>query len=158
MSSSFIPHNTQTTEANTAEDTITNNGFFPDLLISDFRTAMRTDDNVSTGRTRQQLISAMYFINEDLKPWQLEQEEHFESIEEISVDEYQTHRLIHLYKDAVYNRAKAMIIENYRDIDSTNSGHDRAAEMELRVDDYLQKSREAVRQLMGKPRMTVELV
>ena len=63
-----------------------------------------------------------------------------------------------LYQRAVYATAKAELIERYRDFDSTDAGQRRAETMELSVDDYRRQARYAIRDILGRPRATVELL
>lgn len=116
------------------------------ISLNNFLTSMRIDDNVSTARSLRQLKSAVYAINEDISSFVN------------GLDKAITPKQQHIYEDAIYNRAKAGILENYRDIETTRKGDAVADKMELRIDDYLQKSREAVRLLTHKSRMTVELI
>jgi hypothetical protein len=69
-----------------------------------------------------------------------------------------TSRLVLLYQRAVYATAKAELIERYRDFDSTDAGQRRAEAMELSVDDYRRQARYAIRDILGRPRATVELL
>lgn len=116
----------------------------PKLTLDDFLKSMRIDDNVSQARSLRLLTSSMLAINAELKTHTFD----------APLNEWQQH----LYQDAVFNRAKSLVLENYRDIEATAKGHDRSEGMEARIDDYLQKSRESLRLLMGKSRMTVALV
>lgn len=116
------------------------------ISLNNFKESMRIDDNLSDARSLRQLKSATYAINKDISNF-------INQLDKAITAEQQ-----HLYEDAIYNRAKASILENYRDIETTRKGDAIADGMESRIDDYLQKSREAVRLLISEPRMTVELI
>lgn len=118
----------------------------PVISLNDFRESMRVDDDVSEQRALRQLKSATYAINADIQ--------HFIDGLTAALNE----REIHLYQDAVYNRAKSSIMENYRDINTQQKGNQHAQNMEQRADDYKQKSLEAQRLLLGESRMSVELI
>lgn len=144
---------------NSAEEPeqVINNGFFPDINVSQFRTVMRVDQTVTSERTVQAIQDAMITINNELQAWQNNSQS--ESLSDIPSENYgDKTKLEHLYQAALFNRAKGLLIESYRDYDSTKSGHDRADEMETRIDDYLRRSREAIRNILGISRMTVELI
>ncbi|MEM8594742.1 MAG: head completion/stabilization protein [Pseudomonadota bacterium] len=136
---------------------IKNDGFFPDLSVHDFSRDMRLDIPDDNKRIAA-LKSAMYKVNEDLAPLKRPDEPSATLTSHITNDVYTSDRLNHLYFMAVFNLAKALLIENYRDIDTHRQGHEKSDQMEPRALDYQQRSRENVRQLLGKPRMTVELV
>ena len=141
----------------TAAEQVINNGFFPDVDPALFRTVMRVDQTVTPARAVRALQDAMIAVNKELHTWQLDAK--VPSLSDIPSESYgDKSRLEHLYRTALFARAKALLVESYRDYDSTKSGHDRADAMETRVDDYLRQSREAIRNLLGVPRMTVELI
>lgn len=147
MANVFIPHHAADDIA--IADTITNpDRYFPDVRLADFRRSMRVDDIASDARTAWQITTAMLFVNAETESWRARQ----------TADVLPPGSATACYRLAIYHRAKAYLIEQYRDVDTTKSGHDRAEEMEIRIKVYLQRSREALRQLIGTPRMTVELL
>ncbi|MCF6221649.1 MAG: head completion/stabilization protein, partial [Robiginitomaculum sp.] len=83
----------------------------------------------------------------------------YAGIEDIPAEQVSgTSRYVHQYMAAVFNEAKADLVERYRDFDSTNDGHDEADTLEETIDDYRRKSRENIRALLGRPRATIELL
>lgn len=151
--SGFIATNNSTKEPKQ----VTNNGFFPNVDLALFRTVMRVDQTVTPERTVQALLDAMIAVNKELHVWQINSQA--KSLSKVPSIRYgDKTKLEHLYQTALFNRAKGLLVENYRDFDSTKSGHDRADEMQTRIDDYLRQSREAIRNMLGIPRMTVALI
>ena len=146
------------TNNNAAEpEQVINNGFFPDVDLGLFRNVMRVDQTIPSERTVQALQDAMIAIKKELHTWQLNSQ--VQSLADIPSESYgDKTRLEHLYQTALFNRAKGLLVESYRDYDSTKLGHDRADAMETRIDDYMRQSREAIRNMLGVPRMTVELI
>ncbi|MBS9781220.1 MAG: head completion/stabilization protein [Gammaproteobacteria bacterium] len=150
--SSFIPHSKapKPTDNHTDNGMINNSDdFYPAIILSDFRQVMRVDDSVTDSRAVQQIKTAVYMITADIVQWR---ESARLNKRTLTIDQAE------LYKMAVYNKAKALIIENYRDIDTTKSGHNRADGMETRIDTYLARSRECQRLLTDKPRTTITLI
>lgn len=140
--------------------TITNNTFFPDLKLADFRAQYRVDDTVTDERITQQLSTAMMGVNYELWFWQNKQvSEGYNSLEDVPGENYgNITDKQHYYYTAVFAKAKALIIEKYRDFDSTGHGNDKADNMGSLIDDYKTESREAIRRLLAISRSTVELI
>lgn len=145
MSSAFIPHRPGTDPQHDAIDRP--DDFFPALSVSDWKASMRIDDNVSAKRSHEILTSSLHMVHAELSDWRAAQTAVV--LEGIPA--------IH-YRQAVYQRAKAYELEQYRDIDSTVAGSERAEGLESRINVALQRSREHLRLLIGKPRATIKLI
>lgn len=145
MSSAFIPHRAGT---DPQHDTIARpDDFYPQLRVSDWKARVRVDDNVSAKRSHEILTTALYMIHGELAAWRGKQ----------TAPALTDTQAIH-YRSAVYQRAKAYELEQYRDIDSTDAGARRAEGLESRIDTALQRSREHLRALIQKNRATIRLI
>lgn len=145
--SSYIPHQQPTDPA--VDDNIANtDAFYPAVSLADFRRTMRVDDIATDARVAEQIRTAMLMINGEIAFWRAQQ-----TATELSDEQAKAY-----YRIALYHRAKAYIIEQYRDVDTTKSGHDEASALETRINVYLQRSREALRMLINVGRMTVVLI
>jgi hypothetical protein len=153
----------------TGQVTLPNMEFFPDIALRDFQSRYRVDNGAGEDRQIQALQQAMTRINRELLDdsameegtnWVCQQVRNgFFSLETVPANHYgDCNEKVMQYRTAVYAHAKARLVERYRDTQTTRLGHDRADDLELTADDYDQESREAVRQLLGKPRCTIELV
>lgn len=142
------------------ETDIANDGFFPDVKASDFRKTMRQDKTVTTERLRSSLINAITSINRQLTPWKALQVEAgkatLAAVDPVEIGGKPVK--VHYYLQAVYSLAKAELIERYRDFDATNSGREKADEMDDTEDDYRRDARWAVADIQSKPRTVVELI
>ena len=151
--SGFIATSSSSSEA----QHISNNGFFPDIDIAEFRSVMRVDTTISEERVKQALMDAIINVNKELADWQNKAE-----VETLAAYQSETYgdntKHQHLYQSAVFNRAKALLTETYRDFDSTKYGHKKADSLEPGIDDYFRKSKEAIRSFLGTPRLSVELI
>lgn len=145
MSSAFIPHHAGIAPAYDAIDHP--DDFYPQLTVAAWKSRMRVDDNVSALRSQEILTAAMYMVHAELGDWRSMQTAPSLSAEQ-SV----------YYRQAVYQRAKAYELEQYRDIDTTAHGAERAEGLESRINIALQRSREHLRRLIGKPRATIKLI
>lgn len=142
------------------ETDIQQSGFYPDISPSDFREAMRLDQSVTPKRLRHSLVNAINDTNGELKAWKATQiEAGHTTLDAVTAEEIDGESVkVQLYKRAVYNTAKAELVERYRDYDSTLSGSQRADEMEETVDQYRRNAIVAIRELTDRPRSAVELI
>jgi len=142
--------------------TIRNDGFFPDIDMTAMRDAMRLDGTVTDARLRPAIVDAILFVNHSLARWRTEKAAGIAMLAEMpatSIDGES--RLIALYRRAVYSTAKADLIERYRDYDTTASALNDKKSMEWMDNapaDQRRNAQWAIADLVGRPRMTVELI
>ena len=133
--------------------------FWPEVSLSELREVQRVDDNVTDERALFELRNAIFEINPQLLLVRSAAiEAGSENFSEVYVSSYDMERMTHQYKQAVYNEAKARLLENYRDISTTALGADKAKEMVGRIKTCRVRVVEAVRTIKGKPRLTAELI
>lgn len=153
-------HIATNTPGETAENTVANNGFFPNLSLNDFKKNYSVDNPIADDSARNAVVNAMIDSNRLLALWHAEQIKagHL-TLAAVPAQQYgDVSEKTMLYQRAVYFRAKADLVGQYRDYDTTARGHDRADEMEPKADDYRQQSHEALSALMDEPRAVVELI
>ncbi|KVP44085.1 head completion/stabilization protein [Burkholderia ubonensis] len=114
---------------------IANDAFYPDVLLEHSRGTMRLDGSITDARLRHGLLA-------DVPADQLDGE---------SV------RLQH-GRRAVYCLATATLIERYRDYDTTYDGARRADELEPQDHELRRDASCAISDIVGRPRVTVELI
>lgn len=152
--SSFIP---ATGPAAPADQTIANDGWYPDLSTAAMKAETGLGDVHGPDRLAAVLRSAMIEVNTVLAPWRAGQSA--ASLADVPANAYGgTSARIILYRTAVHTRARALMLEVTRDYDSTKDGHARASALEETVDAWLRQSNEALRRLTDRPRTTVELI
>lgn len=146
--------------AATEPDTIDNNAFWPDLDVAEFRDGMRVDSLATPPRVVVALDAALMDVNTQLLGYQLEQQAAgYDTADEVPRRPGQrTGDLIRLYTRAVWNLAKADLIDRYRDYDATNDGHDRADALEHTANDHRRAAAWAISDIKGVRRTTVELI
>lgn len=142
------------------DETITNNGFFPDIGLLEVRNAMRIDGTVINQRLKQAVIEAMATVNADLKAYRLNAEQAQKANLQACDDEQINGEsvLVYKYKRAVYCLAVANLYERYRSYDSTKDGHDKAEELESTAGDLKRDYHFAVRDILGGNRLIAELI
>lgn len=138
--------------------TLTNNGFYPDIDLEHARKSLRLDGAVTDERLEQAAISAVLDVNHDLQPLAAKYKD-FSSLADVPSDQVGgDSALLHLYRRAVYCSIGAEIAERYRSYDSTAQGNQRADDLTPSIDEYRRDSRFAIRDLLKRVRVTVELI
>ena len=134
---------------------IENNGFFPDLSVIYFKKRFRITV-AELDVICQNLESAMYEKNAELRDWVCtQQRQGWQDLESLLV-QYPEYK--HYYNTAVYAYAKALLLQQHRDKDTTLSGHHRADDLSETAEDYFDQSRKNINLLIGKPDIWAELL
>jgi hypothetical protein len=149
---------------------LANMDFFPDIHLRDFQTRYKVDNSHGEDKQIQSLQNAMHRINKQLLDdmatekrtnWVCEQvRKGYLTLDKVPSMHYgNCSEKVSQYLTAIYALAKANLVSKYRDIDTTRRhGQEKAAELESTEDDYRQESRESLRLLMDKPRVTIDLI
>lgn len=139
------------------DETVKNNGFFPDLTLADVRNTMRIDGTVTQERLKHALIEAIYTVNQDLQP--LRKQSDKATLAEIECEQINGENvLIYNYKRAVFCLTAANLYERYRSFDSTKSGAEKAEDLLDTAGDLRRDYHFAVRDMLGGNRMISELL
>lgn len=142
------------------DEVIINNGFFPDIQLSEIRNAMRIDGTVTNERLKHSALDAMQTVNRDLKDFRLKAQTQGKSRLSLC-DEEQLNdesELVYLYKRAVFCLTTANLYERYRSFDSTREGDQKAEQLIDTAGDLKRDYHFAVRDILGGNRMIAELV
>ncbi|MBR8314240.1 head completion/stabilization protein [Burkholderia dolosa] len=139
---------------------ITNDAFYPDVSLEHARDTMRLDGTVTDARLRHELLAAIASVNDELRAarsaWR---EAGITRLADVPADQLDGESvLLQHYRRAVYCLAKATLIERYRDYDTTGDGARRADELEPQSDELRRDARWAISDIVGRPRVTVELI
>lgn len=139
---------------------IVSGDWYPSIELAEVRAIMRFDGTVTDDRLSECVAIAISAVEDELDVWQQQQAElGRRSLREVpSKSIAGKSRLVLLYQRAVYAYAKAELTERYRDFDSTDAGHQRANALEGTVEDHRRAMRYAIRDILGRPRATVELL
>ncbi|CAO3872678.1 head completion/stabilization protein [Achromobacter mucicolens] len=143
------------------ESAIKNDGFWPDVIPSDARGAMRLDDGtVPPVRLRQALITAILEVGRDLAEWTAgRRDEGHATLADVPsrvVDGKSA--LLHSYLQAVYCYAKASLIERMPDYDVSAAGQRKQEPLADAPADLRRDALWAISLIKGRPRSTVELI
>lgn len=139
---------------------ISNSDFWPVIDTGALRLAQKLDGQVTTTRIQHAAVEAMAMTNRMLKAWRAEQISagyaELSQVPEENIDGQSV--LVSRYLRAVYAFTKALILEGYRDIDTTREGEKHAIALSTQIDTVWRDGNWAVRDILGLPRDLAELV
>lgn len=145
---------------NDGQEKITSGAFWPVIELADLRQSMRLTGSVTTSRLKHMTTEAVLYVNQLLDEWsEAQKTSGFNQLSEVPSPQINnTTAMIFRYRHAVYSFTKALLIENYRDIDTTRDGEKHALALSSQIDDLRRDGQNAVRDILNKPRMIAELV
>lgn len=140
--------------------TIRNGAFWPDISTGALRLAVKLDGQITASRVKHAAIEAITMTNDMLRGWRLTQEAAgVAALADIPEDEIDgVSVLVNRYQRAVYAFTKALLLEGYRDIDTTRDGEKHAEALSTQIDTVWRDGNWAVRDILGLPRDLAELV
>ena len=143
-----------------AELIVTNAPWFPSVDLAHMRQAVRLDGTVTHARLRDAVIASIDEVNRELSTWrQAHQAAGVESLDELPADTIGSESVqLARYRRAVYFLARADLTEKYRDFDSTKSGANDADELVTTIDADRRNARQAISDMRGVARTTIELI
>lgn len=134
--------------------------FWPEVDPVAMRASHRIDGSITTERLRDVLIEAIATVNRELSVWRAARElEGIATLAAVPADQIDTISInVHRYQRAVGCSAKALLIERYRDYDTTAAGSKKSDQLENPIDDLRRDARWAISDILGIGRTTVELI
>ncbi len=142
------------------QESVISDGWFPAIVLADMRAAMRLDGTVTAVRLKAAVHGAVMQVNQELYAWQkVQKEAGYAALADVPAPTID-HRsvLIEHYLRAVYYLSAAELHAQYRDFDSTHTGVQHAVELESRIDEDRRLARQALRAILHKTPITVELI
>ncbi|MDK1707018.1 head completion/stabilization protein [Serratia marcescens] len=139
---------------------VTNSAFWPDIDTTDMRGSVRLDGQVTEERLLNETREAMARVNRELRDWQfIQQAAGYTALSEIPAEVIDGQSvLVMRYCRAVYCTAKALLLEGYRDIDTTRDGEKHAEALSTQIESAWRDSQWALRDIMGLSRALAEIV
>lgn len=146
--------------APTTSQTITNSDFWPDIETGTLRESVRLDGEVTEGRLVHAVTEAIARVNDELADWRTTQQQSgCSALADLLSDTIAGGSVrVQRYRRAVYCTTKALLLEGYRDIDTTRDGEKHAEALSTQIDAAWRDSQWALRDVMGLPRCLAEVV
>jgi hypothetical protein len=143
-----------------AETPIKSSEFWPDIDPAKVRDDQRIDNTVTPPRLRHALVEAIATTNHALLKWRSAQQAGgFAKLDDVPADTVDdVSVLTQRYQRAVGCLAKALLLERYRDIDTTAKGDKKADTLTDPIDDLRRDHQNALADITGRTRSTVELI
>ena len=142
------------------ETRIVSSTFWPAIEPEAIREAQRIDGTVTEPRLKGALIEAIATTNAALAEWRAARQANgIASLADVDAEKIDdTSILVHRYLRAVGCLAKALILERYRDMDSTGKGEKKAEAQFDTIDDCRRDYHNAIADIIGRRRVTVEII
>lgn len=139
---------------------VENIAWFPSIDLDAMRKAIRLNGTVTNERLREAVISAIDEVNRELACWRAPIESAgTASLADVPADAIGGESVqLARYRRAVYFIARADLVEKYRDFDSTKSGAADADELVTTIDSDRRNARNAINDIRGVARTTIELI
>ncbi len=147
-----------------AEPSIANDGWFPDMDPAAVRDACRIDGSVTAARLLPALKAAMLAVNAELQPWADEQRVSwgYARLADVPAPQVggESAKLLQ-YRRAIHAALQADLVQTYRGTSTAAVGnkferdHD---DLQCTAGDYLRQLRNAIADIRGQARCTVELI
>ena len=146
--------------AEVPENAIVSGPFWPDIEPTKIRETQRIDDTVPAQRLRMAIIEAIATTNGALRTWREERIANGnDKLVDISAEEIDgVSILAHRYQRAVGCLAKALLLERYKDFDATGKGDKKADALTDPIGDCRRDHLNALADITGRPRCTIELI
>lgn len=163
-----LPADSDTPDVDDGEATVSAGGFWPVIKLSELRMAARITGGITTSRLMHVTTEAVAHVTGQLLDWRAGQiRAGFDSLEDVpSVSSSgETEKLmindenvkVYRFRRAVYSIARALVLEGYRDVDTTAKGDKDAAALDTQRDDLWRDARWSIADIRGEPRIYAEL-
>ncbi|WP_329888275.1 head completion/stabilization protein [Stenotrophomonas sepilia] len=151
-----------TANASTAPklDPVTAGAFWPEIDVDALREAIRVPGDVLPARLRNTVVLAVASVTRELALWQAHKEaDGYSALAEIPAQQIDGESvLLQLYRRAVQCCTAVELHERYRSYDATAQGNQRADDLAPTIDELRRDHRNAISDLQGLRRVTVELI
>jgi pantothenate kinase-related protein Tda10 len=153
-------HATESPPPADEENTITNDGWFPDVDPAKLRDQARLDGTVTPARLKEAILAAVADVNQQLAAYKAQQILALHgALAEVPGPDLAEERVwcIH-YRHAILAHVQANLDEQYRNFDTTGHGDKKAEPLEATADIHRRNLHTALAAITLRPRSTVELI
>lgn len=157
---------TQSPPTPATEPAVDNDPWYPTIALSDLRDACRIDASVTPARMRAALIDTMLTVNGELSGFQIErQAQGHATLAAVPAGQIAGDSVLcHHYRRAIHAGVQAYLTEAYREIettalrDSRPHGDKPGDRISDKADEHRRAMRWAISDLLGRSRVTSELI
>ncbi|HIA0775905.1 TPA: head completion/stabilization protein [Salmonella enterica subsp. enterica] len=151
---------TDVTDVDDGAEKVTAGAFWPEILLHDLRLASRIPGRTTTSRLKFVTTEAVAHVTDQLDDWRgIQESAGYSSLADVPARMLNGESVkVYRYRRAVYSAARALLLENARDVDTTEKGDRKADALEVQTDDLWRDVRWAIADIRGTQRLFVELV
>lgn len=155
----ILPAESDLSDVDDGEATVNAGPFWPVINLRDLRLAARITGGVTTSRLMHVTTEAVAHVTEQLQDWQAQQENHgYSTMQAIPAVQINGENVkVYRFRRAVYSIARALVLEGYRDVDTTAKGDKDAAALDQQRDDLWRDARWSISDIRGVQRIYAEL-
>ncbi|ASD98499.1 head completion/stabilization protein [Salmonella enterica] len=148
------------TDVDDGAEKVTAGTFWPEILLRDLRLASRIPGRTTTSRLKFVTTEAVAHVTDQLDDWRgIQESAGYSTLADVPARMLNGESVkVYRYRRAVYSAARALILENARDVDTTEKGDRKADALEVQTDDLWRDVRWAMADIRGTQRLFVELV
>ncbi len=138
---------------------VTAGDFWPEISLKELRLAARIAGGVTTSRLMHVATEAVAHVTDQLQEWQAEQHAAgYALLQDVPAGQLNgSSAKVYRYRRAVYSVARALVLEGYRDVDTTAKGDKDAAALDLQCSDLWRDARWSMADIRGAQRLYAEL-
>ena len=142
------------------QPTVTAGAFWPAIDVALLRDAIRVPGDVTPQRMRATVVTAVMSVTRELAHWQeSKQADGHATLADVPAQVIDgASRLVQLYLRAVYCATAVELHERYRSYDATSQGNQRADDLTPTIGEIRRDLRNAISDLLGTRRVTVDLI
>lgn len=148
------------TDVDDGAEKVTAGTFWPEILLRDLRLASRIPGRTTTSRLKFVTTEAVAHVTDQLDDWRgIQESAGYSTLADVPARMLNGESVkVYRYRRAVYSAARALILENASDVDTTEKGDRKADALEVQTDDLWRDVRWAIADIRGTQRLFVELV
>ncbi|MEZ0583273.1 head completion/stabilization protein [Erwinia sp. STN24] len=156
---SVLPAEGDIADVDDGDATIAAGDFWPVISLRELRLAARITGGVTTSRLMHVATEAVAHVTKQLRDWQAgQQASGYSTLQAVPAQQINDESIkVWSYRRAVYSIARALVLEGYRDVDTTAKGDKEAAALDLQRDDLWRDARWSIADIQDAQRLFAEL-
>lgn len=153
------PASGDVTDVDDGNATVTAGAFWPEVSLKELRLAARITGGITTSRLMHVATEAVAHVTDQLQSWQAEQQAAgYTALQDVPAGQLNGGSAkVYRYRRAVYAIARTLVLEGYRDVDTTAKGDKDASALDLQCSDLWRDARWSIADIQSKPRLYAEL-
>ncbi|WP_038904565.1 head completion/stabilization protein [Dickeya zeae] len=139
--------------------TVSAGEFWPVIVLRDLRLAARITGGITTTRLMHVTTEAVVHVTDQLASWQqTQQATGYAALADVPARQVNDESIkVYRFRRAVYAIARALLLEGYRDVDTTAKGDKAADTFDNQCDDLWRDARWSIADISGAQRLFAEL-